>query len=258
MKIIAVDDEELALEGMLKAIRDATPDAEVEGFSYAEDALDYAKSHACDVAFLDVELQDENGVELAGELQALHPEINIIFTTGYDEYLQDAFALHASGYLKKPITARKIKTELDNLRRPVEQPARLQVCTFGNFEVYVGGRPLVFRSQKTKELFAYLIDRNGALCTNSEIISVIFDDDNKHDGYLRQLRKDLSDTLAAAGFSDVLNYQRGRLGVLPANLDCDYYSFLAGKQNGSTYRGEYMSQYSWAEYTNAMLSRTLL
>lgn len=257
MKIIAVDDEELSLHGALKAIREAAPTAEVQGFSYAKDALEYVQEHPCNIAFLDVELPDESGVELAAKLKALDPDINIIFATGYDDYLQDAFALHASGYLKKPITARKIQSELENLRRPVRKSNRLQVRTFGNFEAYANGRPLAFRSQKAKELFAYLIDRNGALCTNSEIIAAIFDDDNKHDGYLRQLRKDLIDTLTAAGCPEVLNYQRGRLGVLPENMDCDYYDWLAGKRTGLSYRGEYMSQYSWAEYTNAMLERTL-
>ncbi len=257
MTILAVDDEELALEGMIAAIHEAAPSAEVHGFSYVEDVLDFAQKHPCDAVFLDVELGEGNGIELAIQLQILHPDINVIFTTGYDDYMRAAFDMHASGYLKKPITARKIQIELNHLRHPVEQPNRLQIRTFGNFEAYADGRPLVFRSQKTRELFAYLIDRNSALCSNSEIISVIFDDDNKHDGYLRQLRKDLIDTLTAVGCSEVLNYQRGRLGILPSKLDCDYYDWLSGKRAGCTYRGEYMSQYSWAEYTNAMLARTL-
>lgn len=52
MNIIAVDDEELALEGLLDAIRQAAPEAEVHGFSYPEDALAFADGHPCAVAFL--------------------------------------------------------------------------------------------------------------------------------------------------------------------------------------------------------------
>ena len=65
MKIIALDDEELALEGLMDAIRACAPNAELRGFSYAEDVLAFLRDHSCDVAFLDVEMAGINGVELA-------------------------------------------------------------------------------------------------------------------------------------------------------------------------------------------------
>ena len=67
MKIIALDDEELALEGLMDAIRACAPNAELHGFSYAEDVLEYLEDHTCDVAFLDIEMAGLNGMELAGE-----------------------------------------------------------------------------------------------------------------------------------------------------------------------------------------------
>ena len=119
MKIIALDDEELALEGLMAAIRACAPNAELHGFSYAEDVLVFLRDHSCDVAFLDVEMAGINGVELAEQLKLRNPDINLIFATGFSRYQGSAFALHASGYLMKPITAEKVKRELDNLRRPV-------------------------------------------------------------------------------------------------------------------------------------------
>ena len=255
MKIIALDDEELALEGLMDAIRACAPNAELHGFSYAEDVLVFLRDHSCDVAFLDVEMAGINGVELAEQLKLRNPDINLIFATGFSRYQGAAFDLHASGYLMKLITAEKVKRELDNLRRPVSEEKRIQVQCFGNFEVYLDGIPLEFKYHKTKELLAYLVDREGALCTNGEIITNLFGDDN-HEAYLRSLRKDLLDTLEAAGCQEIISQQRGRLGVVPEQIECDYFDYLNDKGKGkAAYRGEYMTQYSWGEYTNGLLGR---
>lgn len=257
MTIIALDDEELALRALLDAITEAAPEAEVRGFAAAEEALAFAGAHTCDVAFWDVEMAGMDGMALAEQLVAKNPDVNIIFATGFDEYRVGAFAIHASGYLKKPITAKKIRTKLEHLRRPVEAPRQLTARTFGNFKVCHNGVPLAFQYSRAKELLAYLIDRNGALCTNGEIIATLFEDDDNHDAYLRSLRKDLLDTLTAVGCADVIVQRRGRLGILPHKIDCDYYYWLKGKRLGYAYRGEYMLQYSWAEATAARLEQSL-
>ena len=255
MKIIAVDDERIALEGLLDVIREAAPEAELSGFEYPEDALAFVDEHDCNIAFLDVEMAVMSGVELAEQLKLRNPDINIIFATGFEEYRKEAYDLHASGYLTKPITAEKVKKELSDLRRPIPKRRRMRVQTFGNFEAYIDGMPIAFKYSKTKELLAYLVDRKGALCTSAELQAVIFEDDAGHESYMKSLRRDLLETLESAGCGNIIAQQRGKLGVVPDNLDCDYYDWCEGKQKGISWQGEYMVQYSWAEYTSAMLNR---
>ena len=254
MKIIAVDDEKIALQGLLLSIRRAAPEAEVQGFRRAADAIAYMESTPCDVAFLDIEMKGINGVETAERLKSIHPDVNIIFATGFGSYRDAAFDLHASGYLIKPITEEAVRRELENLRRPIAPSKRLKVMTFGNFEVLYNGSPLVFKYRKSKELFAYLVDRRGAMCSTGELIAVLFEDDGDHKVYYHRLRSDLIDTLAAVGCESVIAQQRGMLGVLPDGIDCDYYDYLNGKKElDKLYHGEYMMQYSFAEVTNAEL-----
>ena len=255
MKIIAVDDERIALDGLMDVISEAAPDAELNGFEYPEDALDFVDANDCNIAFLDVEMAVMSGVELAEQLKLRNPDINIIFATGFEEYRKEAYDLHASGYLTKPITAEKVKKELYDLRRPIPKRRRMRVQTFGNFEAYIDGMPIAFKYSKTKELLAYLVDRKGALCTSGELQAVIFEDDSGHESYMKSLRRDLLETLEAAGCGNVIAQQRGKLGVIPDNLDCDYYDWCEGKRMGISWHGEYMVQYSWAEYTSAMLNR---
>ena len=104
MRIIVLDDEELALESMMDAVRKCVPDADIKGFGYAEDVLEYLEDNTCDCAFLDVEMSGMNGVDLARLLKEKDSHINIIFSTGYTEYRGEAFDMHASGYILKPIT----------------------------------------------------------------------------------------------------------------------------------------------------------
>lgn len=71
-----------------------------------------------DIAFLDIETPVINGIQLAKKLKKVNPLVNIIFVTAYDTYALDAYKLHASGYITKPVNESKIKEELDGLRYP--------------------------------------------------------------------------------------------------------------------------------------------
>ena len=256
MKILAVDDEQLAREGLERAIKEAEPSAEIYSFKKAGEALEFYQSNACEVAFLDIQMRSMSGVELAKKLKMINPQVNIIFATGFGEYREEALDMHVSGYLTKPITPQKIRKELDNLRHPVpvENKKRVRFYTFGNFEVYVDGEPLRFKYDRTKEMLAYLVDRNGAYCTNTEIMATLWEDE-KRNSYFGNLRKDLLDAFREKGCADVIDAGWGKMRVDREKVDCDYYDWCDGKiQAINQYRGEYMAQYSWAEMTNAVLS----
>ena len=254
MRIIAVDDEKIALEALAGSIKAIVAEDEVVTFRYPEDALEYAKENLCDIAFLDIEMVGMSGTELAEELKKYNSEINIVFCTGYGNYRDKAFELHASGYLMKPITPEKVKNELENLRRPISAKKRLKVQTFGNFEVYIDDKPLNFKYRRTKELLAYLVDRGGSMCSSGEIIGILFENESGRDEYFQKIRRDLTETLKEVGCSDAILHKRGMIGVVVTEIKCDYYDYLNGKRDLSiSYFGEYMSQYSFGENTNAQL-----
>lgn len=256
MIIAAVDDEKIALEALCSAIGKCEPDADIVSFRLASEAYEYIKDNEVDVAFLDIEMRDKSGIELAKELKFVRPNLNIIFATGYDSFFGEAFAMHASGYLLKPITVDKVRKELDNLRYPVENKdsgRRVKFHCFGNFEVYIDGTPAKFKYSKTKEALAYLVDRSGSLCSNNEIIVALWEDDS-HASYLKNIKRDMFDVFSSVGLGDVLIKQRNQIGINRELVDCDYYDMQAGTAYAlNSYRGEYMEQYSWAELTRGML-----
>ena len=166
MKIIAVDDEIIQLEQLKEVISEVVPDCELNGFSNPLEALAWAKENRPEIAFLDIQMPVMDGIILAKELKMQNPKINLVFVTGYyEEYVFDAMPLHFSGYLQKPANAQKVRQELDNLRFPLvkkETEKKIRVKCFGDFEVYVGEKLLNFSRVKSKEVFAYLIDRKGS------------------------------------------------------------------------------------------------
>jgi len=264
MKIIAVDDERLALEALVEAIKEAAPKAEVHDFRNVYDALDYVGKYYVDVAFLDINMREMSGIEAAKRLKAQLPELNIIFTTGYDEYMSEAFNLHASGYVTKPITADKVKKEIVDLRYPVNEKIEINpskflmkaVC-FGNFDCFtLKGEPIHFERQKSKELFAYLVYRHGATCTIREVAAILFEDDffdKKSQVYIQKIISSMIKSLKEAGLEEVVVKQYNALGINKELIDCDYYVALSKKDN-TGYLGEFMAQYSWAEDANWYLS----
>lgn len=134
---------------------------------------------------------------------------------------------------------------------------RLEVRCFGFFDVMWQGRPLIFKRKQSKELLAYLIDREGAACSSEEIAVSLwgYDSDSKAEkNRLRVLISDLKSTLKDIGMEDVLIREKREVAILKERIDCDYYRFLNGDVKAKDlYDGEYMKQYEWAELTNGRL-----
>ena len=132
------------------------------------------------------------------------------------------------------------------------QEVLLYVQCFGNFEVFRKDRTrLRFKRRKSKELFAYLILRRGAACSNTELAAILFEDDSydaKRQQYLQKIIASLRETLEEAGAAGVLVRSYGHISVDVNKVQCDYYQFT---QNDTeilrSWAGEFMLQYSWAE-----------
>ena len=254
MIAIAVDDEALMLHALVRAVS-ASPDiTDVVKFSDCEQALNYVKDNPVNVAFLDINMRGMGGLALAEKIVSIRPDCKIVFCTGYEEYAIPAFKLHASGYLMKPVSAEDVQGEIDNIKGIRKKEKLLTVKCFGGFEVYAKDEVLQFKRSKTKEFFAFLVDRNGAGMTAKQICAVLFaedTDDNKNIAYIRQLVLDLKNTLKTVGAESVLCHDKPYYRIDTNLLKCDYFNYLeTGKPE---FHGEYMSQYSWAEETCAML-----
>ena len=137
---------------------------------------------------------------------------------------------------------------------------RLFARTFGHFDFFVNGKPIMFKSNKAKELMALLIDRQGGTVTTDQIIATLWEDrpnDEATQNLCSKIVKTLQDELEKAGVRDLIISSRGVKRIDTEKFDCDLYELLAGNEaTAKIFLGEYLSEYSWAEARcSALISR---
>ena len=263
MNILAVDDEYFALELMKSALEEVAGGSTVYLCRDVVSALQTAAKTRIDVAFLDIHMPGMSGIELAHELKKLNEKVNIVFATGYSEYMKAGIDLRLSGYIMKPVTPEAVRTELENLRHPIEWNAekRIKILTFGNFDVFVDGSPVKFERKQSKEILAYLVDKRGTSATYAELAAILWEDEE----YDRTKQKNLQvyiaslvKSLHAVEVRDLILKSRQGILVNTKIVDCDYYRFLEGDTRAiNSFTGQYMSAYSWAEFTVGYLENQL-
>lgn len=259
MTILYALPDSQALEKLSRMVRELVPEAEQLCFADSLAALAAAREKEIDVAVLDTDLQELGGLDLGQYLQELYPLVNIIYLSEDREKGYDAMVQHASGYLLKPATAADMAREMGDLRHPAVQKREKRVFarTFGNFELFVDGKPVAFKYTKTKEIVALLVNNRGAQTTNGEIIATLWEDDGdpeKKSSYLSNLRQDLQNTFAGLKLNGIILKQRGSLAIAVDRIECDLYDWLEKKKDSRYhYLGDYMNQYSWPEVMHAEL-----
>lgn len=266
MNILIVDCDRAMLDGLLKDVCSLFPRDNVHAEESAARAAEWcgeilARSETLDYAFLETELPEKSGIELACELKKSFPRLKIIFCTHSKDYAVEAFSVRAIGYLIKPVTSEDISSVLDDMtpdwreRSGSECKKEIRVQAFGDFEIFVDGKNLEFKRQKAKELLAYLVDRHGASVTTERIASILFPEDN-YDKMLKNrvtaVISSLRATLRGAGIEDMLVKSWNQLAVNTQRFSCDAYDYEKLEASAlNSYRGEYMFGYEWAEFSTA-------
>ena len=105
------------------------------------------------------------------------------------------------------------------------------------------------------------MDRQGASITRAEAFALLWEDgfyDRPMQKQLDVIIRNLKDTLVQNGIGDILDMEKGTLRLVTEQVECDLYKFLEGDLNTiRSFRGEYMSAYSWASLTEAYVTRQL-
>lgn len=263
MYVLAVDDEQYALAELETELKKVFPNAEICAYRKANQAMEWVKELAhrgetLDYAFLDVQMRGINGLELAHFIKSAHPDAVLFFCTAYSEYAFDAFGLYAKGYILKPAQAHRIEKVLDQMvtdwrLTASRMPRDVRIQTFGHFEVFVEGTQMVFEREKAKELLAYLVDRRGSSVTTEQIAMILWEDepyDRKLKNRTTTVISSLRNSLREAGIEDILVKSWNHLALDTAKVKCDAYDYEKWDIDAvNSFRGEYMVNYSWAEFT---------
>jgi two-component system LytT family response regulator len=116
MKILLVDDEKLAIMRLQRMLNELEHSHIVAAES-TQEAIELLKKEEFDTIFLDINMPQTSGLELAYQIRSLYPSMPIIFQTAYEEHALRAFDIGAFGYLVKPFSLEQLKNILLHVSR---------------------------------------------------------------------------------------------------------------------------------------------
>lgn len=239
MKIIIVDDEVGAISIFQNLILNK-PEIDYKPFSSAKVALEYAEKTDIDVAFLDINMPDINGIDMAEKLIAMHKNIGIVFITAYtqsEEELRARLGDNLKAFFYKPYS----KSELSVLLARLAGDRRVKITAFGDFGVTVGGVPVAFSCTKSKEILSYLVDRRAEFAPMSAVCGAVWEDEVYEETVKRKYQNAasrLKKTFEQLGVGHVIVKTHNGIGVARDGVVCDWWDYLCGDR--TSFKGDYM------------------
>jgi len=234
MRTILIEDEQHIL-GMMERIVKQEPTLQwVGSFQNPVKALDYLNEHPVDLVFLDIEMPEMTGLELA---KYLPDHTQVVFTTAHQQYAVEAFEVHATHYLLKPITEQMIHDLIPRVLQRYEvirETDDIQLCRielFDHFSVRTQNGELVkWPTQKTEELFAYLLYHRNQVVNKWLIAETLYPDIDEpqralHNVYnlVYRLKKTLAEQQLDIAIQTINNGYSLHVGD---GCACDYYDWL--------------------------------
>lgn len=192
IKAVLVDDERPALRGLEHLLK-SCPEISIVGMytnpSKAIDEIGQLKPH---VVFLDINMPQLKGIDAASRILDSSPDTDIVFVTAYDQYAIEAFEVHAMDYLLKPVNLNRLKKTVEHLmkKKPLTQESgerKLQIKCLGRFQIaWEDQEPIKWRTEKTRELFAFLLHNQGRDISKEELLDKLWTEDDPEKA-IRQL-----------------------------------------------------------------------
>ena len=252
ISILCIEQNDLLLNQMFEIVSSSMGNQKVLKLN----EYDYKKIRSIkpDVVFINY---SKEALALTKEIKDSKVEITVIFMI--DDKLQsyDAIKAHVQGVILKPYGENDIKEELTSLKMLTSKIHKVEVKTFGNFDILVDGKLVKFARSKSKELLAYLIDKKGTSVSSSELIVNLWEE---HDvckttrSMLHNLIVDIKDTLVKYDVLDIFEMDRNAYRINCEKVSCDYFDLLNGKKSAlNKFTGEYMAAYEWAIFTASTL-----
>lgn len=240
MKVLVVDDEPAMLLAM-KRMLTKLEGVELAGvFRNAAEAMDFIRDNNVELAFLDIKIGEDNGIELARGLRSSCADADIVFTTSHAEFAMPAYEVYPLDYMVKPISAKRLEQTIARAanRRGASTggasghaSSRLTVRGLGCFEAVSRQAGAVkWMSKKSAELFAYLLVHRGRSMAKTRVLEDIFPEMPLKNAeiYLNTAVYQLRKALAPHGFKESIQSSQEQYRVYLNQMDVDFFQFEQG------------------------------
>lgn len=178
---VIIDDERHAIKEIEFYLKKYPEILVVESFVNQLEALKKLSELKPQLVFLDIQMPQLMGIDVGSTILDINPDIEIVFVTAYDQHAMEAFELNAIAYILKPIEQEKFENTIRKVTKRIQNTTsvnkRLKIQCFGTFEIsWEHEESLGWRSEKTKEVFVYLLMNAGKVVTRDQIIEAVFCD----------------------------------------------------------------------------------
>ena len=234
-------------------------------FPEPDGAWSFLLDNPVDLVIIDINILGESGIAMGRQLRSFYPDVRLLYITGVDtySYVLEAVRINAGAYILTPYTPDDLDYAINASGLFLKKKKRRRVFarTFGYFDLFVDDVAVVFRSSKSRELLAMLIDRHGGIVTSDQAIGTLWENrsnDETTQSLYSKVGRSLHNQLDEVGAGHIVIASRGSRSIDVDSLDCDLYQMLNGDESAMRmYFGQYMMDYSWAEYRLAGLERFL-
>lgn len=189
MRVVIIDDEQLAIDVLEISLKKIAGIEIVGKYTDPQIALTDIPKLNADVAFVDMEMGELHGLEVAEIIQSRYPNhLEIVFVTAYPQFALEAFEVSAIDYLLKPVMEDRLKQTIEKLKSRLahnqkskeqveERGEELFVQVMGSFQlINTNGNEVQWRTRKVKELFVYLWHQQDKGVHRSELITHLWPD----------------------------------------------------------------------------------
>ncbi|MBR3934005.1 MAG: hypothetical protein IKJ68_08885 [Clostridia bacterium] len=197
----------------------------------------------------------KNYIDYTNKIRQAVPGCSIVLVANTADFAINAFEIGLDGYILKPCQKEKILIPLNRFQ---QHSRYVRIKTFGNFDLFVNNTVVMFSNKKSKEMLALLTDKCGGSLNMEQIIDVLWEDrpyNESTKSLYRIALKDLRDTLKKHNCYHILIESKRQRSLDITKVSCDYFDYLNGKP-GVQFSGEYMTNYSWGEYTLAKIMKS--
>lgn len=233
MKVILIDDEPLALDYLELQLKKISKVEVIAKLTYFNMEKHFSLLEKVQVVFMDIEMPQKNGLELAEQLLEVNSSLLVVFVTAYQEYALKAFELNALDYIMKPLQLDRLKITLERIESKLQAQQKLQPLAIGDpLQISVFGDltfsfknkdmpNIKWRTAKSQELFLYLLHNLEKFTHKTELIDILWPEMEEEKAYqqlytaiyhtrktLHPLREYLSIKNQAGGYKLLLQNSR--------------------------------------------------
>lgn len=225
-------------------------------FTDINELLSFLSHSPANMVFIDVSAKKKDFFCYVDSIRKIASHCSIVFVASSPDYAVNALEMGVDGYVLKPCEIGKI---LIPINRYLNKQPHVHIKTFGNFDLFVNNKVVMFSNKKSKEMLALLTDKCGGTLNMEQIVDILWEErpyNESTKALYRIALKDLRDTLKKYNCYHILIESKGQRSLDVTKVSCDYYDFLNNSSFSANFSGEYMTNYSWGEYTLAKLIKS--